>query len=214
MLYPAPDWPRLLYASPNSTRTVAPDWPGFPHMPITPSGFRTPHWAPLNPTHTEPTRHPCNLPGSALAIKTPSRDHPILLTSLPPPTLCSAHQSIPMPIKIIKLQVPSYPLIGFGLFTPLQILNSKAQSGSSSGHFQYQSSIAYPQKTKPLHTRMEVNLCDYSSRETTLTPGMLFSIGGRNWIVRAAAKTPKAPTLNFYRNFAFEIGAVPPANFE
>jgi hypothetical protein len=41
---------------------------------------------------------------------------------------------------------------------------------------------------------------------------MLFAIGGR-WIVRAASKTPEAPTLNFYRNFAFEIGAVPPANF-
>jgi hypothetical protein len=58
---------------------------------------------------------------------------------------------------------------------------------------------------------MEVDLYGYLSQETALTLGTLFAIGGR-WIFRAAAKTPEAPTLNFNRNFAFEIGAVPLAN--
>ncbi|PLW53899.1 hypothetical protein PCANC_03780 [Puccinia coronata f. sp. avenae] len=91
-----------------------------------------------------------------------------------------------MPIKIINLRVPSYPLIGFGLFTLLQC-------------------------TKPCDACMEVDLYGYLSQETALTLGTLFAIGSR-WIVRAAAKTPEAPTLNFNRNFAFEIGAVPLAN--
>ncbi|PLW36705.1 hypothetical protein PCASD_08707 [Puccinia coronata f. sp. avenae] len=110
-----------------------------------------------------------------------------------------------MPMKIINLRVPSYPLIGVGFFEPLQI------TSSNYGNIKYQSSIVYPHKSENCDAQMEINLLSYSSRENSLSTGTVYAIGGR-WIVRATAESAEAPTLNFNYNYAFAIRPFPTLN--
>jgi hypothetical protein len=82
---------------------------------------------------------------------------------------------------------------------------SKVPEGSSSGTFNYQSSITYPHKTEKRDCRLEIKLHGYSDQQNTLRVGAVYAVAGR-WIVRSAAEHPEAPTLHFDRNFAFELG--------
>ncbi|PLW09313.1 hypothetical protein PCANC_25249 [Puccinia coronata f. sp. avenae] len=106
-----------------------------------------------------------------------------------------------MPAKIINLCVPSYPLIGFGLFEPLKI------AGGNYGNITYHSFITYPHQSEPRDARLEVNLHGYLAKDNALTVGVAsalnMGVGLCNFVVgfglvkwKTEQPNPKSPYGN------------------